>query len=1114
MPRDGWDATGKAVEATPALPTKMTFADAVLRVGWIAALVCGVLFSMGGSRAVAAPAPAWMVSSVATPTNFAPGDAAGDYSYEVTALNIGGAATNGSPIEIVDDLPAGLEVQKVELPLVRNGASSDFGPELCETEGLPDLATVTCTVPTEFEPPLPPSADEPSLLYPYEAIRLVIRVSPVAIAEGEMLANRVEVQGGGAPAASLTAENPVAAADAPAGFAEFQASVTGEDGQPADQAGSHPFHYVFGFALNTRRPPPGSTARLAPAGGDTKDIRIAMPPGLVDDPGAATRCPLQQFNTVQTVNPAPGATVTQNQCPDGSAVGLLLSRQIEGVSGIAAYPLYNLVPPPGMPAQLGFQVVGLPFFIDTEVRTGGDYGITASLQNLTQGKRLTAATVVLWGTPADAVHNPVRGHCLGPGVPLRLSLGTCAPGIPSQPFIRLPTSCLSPLGTGAALDTWTLPGVFRAALAPGPTPTLCAAPPFAPSVAALPSQAAADSPSGFRFDLHLPQEDEGPGPATADLREIVLRLPEGLVVNPSAANGLAGCSADQVALAAAAPAHCPPASKLGTVAIETPLLDQGLEGSLYLARPEDNPFGSLFALYLVAADPQSGVTVKLAGEVDADPVSGRLTARFPDAPQLPVEDVAVELFSGPGALLRTPLACGTHEVRTELKPWSSPESGPDAVLASPFAIATAPGGGSCGEGGGSGLDLQAGSLSPRAGAYSPFAFELRREDGSPALASVDASLPPGLLARLAGIPYCPDAAIVAAGAASGAAELAAPSCPAASLVGTATATAGAGPQPYYLGTGRAYLSGPHDGAPLSLAVLVPALAGPFDLGTVALRLALHVDPQTAQLRVAGERLPTILSGVPLDLRSLRLELDRPEFTLNPTSCEKTSVGATVGTIPGAETALAERFQVGGCADLGFKPRIGLRFAGATGRNGHPTVTATLRPRRGDANLRGAKILLPGRILLDQRRIRGVCTRAEFGAGACPADSAYGRVRAWSPLLDRPLRGKLFLRESSTRYPDLAADLRGQIRIALSGRLSTPNVRIQAGFDRLPDVPFSRLELILNGGRRGFLVDGRSLCRGRLATMVELSSQSGRVRRDHIRAKASCDAAAAPGDRAP
>lgn len=1047
--------------------------------------------------ASAAPAPAWRIHTLAVPTNFAPGAASGSF-YEVTIENSGGASTTGNPITITDTLPAGLTVTDIDLPLRTEEEVVDEAANFCETTTVADVQTVTCTIPPELV------ESKPALVGPSEQLRLVIDVAVPPTAAGTLV-NFARVQGGGAPAAETSVAHPVSETPAGSGFEAFESTLTDEAGQPVVQAGSHPFQYSTYFAANTKPTPPGTPSPFVPAGGDIKTIEVDLPPGLVGNPNAVARCTAQEFNTNRSIFPRPGAFFTANECPDGSVVGIVVVQQMEGRGGLIPLPLYNLVPQKGMPAQFGFQILGASFYIDTSVRTGSDYGITAHLRNVSEIKRVTAAAVTIWGTPGDPIHDPIRGSCLNQIEDMTFnSLGSCPAGVGQEPFLRLPTSCTTPMTQTMSFDTWKNPGSFVSAESVSPPAQNCAPLDFDPSITAEPHLTTADSPSGLRFNLHVPQNENSDTLSTADLRDVVVTLPAGVAVNPSSATGLAGCSSAQIDLNGPGPAACPEASKVGRVEVHTPLLDHPVEGSVYVASQGDNPFGSLVAIYVTANDPTTGVVLKLAGKVDLDPVTGQITTRFVNNPQLPFEDLEVEFFDGPRASLRTPVRCGSYTTTTSLTPWSAPESGPPATPSDSFAVTSGPGGTPC-PNGSMAVSLSAGVLTPIAGSYTPFVVRLTRPDGSGEISAVDVTAPKGLLAKLAGIPYCSDAAIDQARSRArlggGAQEVASPSCSAASRVGTVTVGAGAGPTPYYT-SGQAYLSGPYKGAPLSMVAIVPAVAGPFDLGVVTSRIALHINSETAVVTAKSDPFPTILEGIPLDARDIRIALDRPDFTLAPTSCKTSSVDA-VAHGPAGSVAASDRFRVGACKALDFAPRLSLKLKGGTKRSQFPALRAVLTPRKGDANISFASVALPRSEFLEQSHIGTICTRVQFAAEACPKRSIYGKARAFSPLLDKPLEGPVYLRSSNNELPDLVAALDGQIEFDLVGRIDSLNGGIRTTFDAAPDAPVSKFVLSMAGGKKGLLVNSTDICRRPHRATVKMAAHNGRRHAFRPLLKASC-----------
>jgi len=1070
------------------------------------------------------PKPAFSLTSLATPTNFKPGgEEEVAYTYDVRAANLGAAPTDASPITITDTLPKGLSVKAVTMFLRSSEGKLDYGPT-CKVEEVAEVATVSC----EISNSLPESA-EPALVQPSEERRVVIEVNPPpAEAEEGALVNQVTVQGGGAPPASTTSHNLLSPKAAEPGLALLHTAITEVDGSSSGQAASHPYQMTVGFAVNTRPGREGAEAKFVPAGGDVKDVEVALPAGFSGG-GALTRerCSPLDFNTTHSVTVGSGATngfFTANACSDAAVVGLVLVQRIEGVASVAPVPLYNLDPPPGVVAEFGAQILNLPFYIDVEAPPKDGYRAIATLRNLTQFKRLVAATSVIWGTPADPLHDPVRGSCLNelPEI-LPITMPGCEPleGVEERPLLRLPSSCASALDIGFSFDNWTLPGEFVSQTSEGQTPGECDQVPFAPSLEAAPTTNVADSPTGLHTDVKIPQPEEPEGIGEADLRKTVVTLPKGLTVNPSGANGLEACTEAQVGyegkdpeegfdVFSNEPAQCPAASRIASVKVKTPLIDhtleskEGADGSVYVATPRENPFGSLLALYIAVHDPKSGVVVKLAGRAEADPQTGQLTATFDETPQVPFEDFELDFFGGANAALRTPAVCGEHETMATMTPWSAPESGPPAIWPSSFQITQpAPGQSICprseAEEPSKPSFFEAGTVTPVAGAYSPLVMRLKREDGSQELGALNLSPPPGLIARLARVPYCPEAALALARSrereGGGAEEKASPSCPASSEVGTVEVGAGAGPTPYYA-QGRAYLAGPYEGAPLSLAILTPAVAGPYDLGTVLVRTALHIDPETARVTATSDPIPHVLDGIPLDLRSVAVKLDRSLFTLNPTNCSPFSFDGEAITTLGQVAPLSDHFQVGECKRLRFQPHLSLRLTGGSARGAHPALRSVLTyPKGAYANIASASVALPHSEFLAQEHIRTVCTRVQFAAHACPKGSIYGHATATSPLVDYKVRGPIYLRSSSHPLPDLVLALRGPdsqpVEVDAVARIDSHHGGIRATFGSIPDLPVSKVVLSMPSGAKGLLVNSTNLCKGTHRASAHLTAQNAK-----------------------
>jgi hypothetical protein len=883
----------------------------------------------------------------------------------------------------------------------------------------------------------------------------------------------------------------------------FTTSVTDAQGNLFTQAGGHPYEAGTSFVFNTRF---DEYANMDVPVQPIKDVVAELPPGFIGNPRAAAVCTQVQMYTPSGFNPT--------SCPASSQVGEVTIDTLQSIyRNTYGVPLYNLQPEQGQVAVFGFTVLGVVVHVVASVRTDGDYGVTTTASSTSQQLGVYGVvSLALWGVPADPSHNPQRGRiCYNVGSSFEFCQGGGeSAGLTPRPFLSNPTNCTSgPPVTTLKVNSWTDPGVVRSYATNSPVPTGCDDLEFNPSIEARTTTNQADSPSGLEFGLHLSQEEGPKGLAPAQLKNAVVTLPPGLTVNAASANGLGACTPAEIGLNTPvgqvdahfsdAPANCPDASKLGTVEATTPVLDHPLKGFVYLASQNQNPFASLLALYLVIEDPQTGLIVKLPGEVKADAASGRLTAGFRENPQVPVEDLTVDFFKGSAAALKTPATCGSFMTTANLTPWTTPE-GADAARSDSFSVDQGAGGGACPSSEAAAANapsFSAGTVNPVAGASTPFVLKLARADGTQQIRAIETTLPKGLLGKLAGIPYCSDASLAAIEAKSGRAEQAFSSCPAASQVGSVEVGAGAGPAPYYA-QGKAYLAGPYKGAPLSLAIVTPAVAGPFDLGNVVVRAALNVDPVTAQIHAVSDPIPTILQGIPLDVRSIALKMDKPDFTVNPTNCEPTSVHGSATSVFDQGASLSSPFQVGDCASLTFGPKLNVQLNGATGRLGHPALKAVLTARPGEANIGRAQVNLPHGEFLDQGNLNKTCTKPVLLAGQCPASTVYGHATAWTPLLDKPLEGNVYLVGGyGYKLPALVADLNGQIRILLVGKVdSGPNKGIRNTFELVPDAPVSKFVLEMKGGKKyGLLENSEDLCTAPAAqrrAVARFTGQNGKV----------------------
>jgi len=879
-------------------------------------------------------------------------------------------------------------------------------------------------------------------------------------------------------------------------------SVATKD-QYFEQAAGHP---QWGFTqIIVRHEPPGKSPT-----GELKTVRVDLPVGLSVNPEATEQCKLSDFEAEPP------------KCSPETKVGKSLVWGADPILGMELGPLeatvYNIEPEPGEPARFGFNLGGLHVYLRADVAWESDYheGFTIdvppapSLPPPLDGGLILKNRLVFEGRAGDGTFITTPTTCFGEA-------------LPETPFTGVYSTWLLASSVKEEEDpTYDFPAdahpPFESRIPLGTSSKDCESIPFDPSVAVDPNTGAVDSPSGATVEVKLPFEP--PTPAEKLLKETKqsqshvrsgrVSLPQGMGLNPSAADGLVACTDAQFGKGTRNPIDCPASSRIGTVEVDTPPLPDGsLIGPVYVGQPLDsNPAsGNLYRIFVAAESGRFGISARLIGKVSANPGTGQLTTDFDEAalgriplpglPQVPFESVRLTFNGGPKAPLTSPPTCGPHTTTSQMTPWSSaigpvmpggeegPSTDPPASPSHDFALTSLPGGGDCPK------TLAARPFSPgfaartsnpKAGAFTRIAVDLSRSDGQQELKGVDVVMPPGHTAKLKGVKYCPEAAIAAAASRSGAAENASSSCPDSSFVGTAAVKVGTGSQPLSM-SGKAFLAGPYKGAPLSIAFVTPATAGPFDLGTVVVRVALHVDRRTAQIRAVADPIPHVFGGALLDLRSAVVTTTRPRFSINPTNCAPLSAsgkllgGGSNPLDPAAFSSfpVSSAFQVKDCDKLGFKPKLFLRLFGAMKRAKNPRLRAVFLTQDGDANPARVAVTLPRSLFLDQSNIGKVCTRVQYDANACPKNSRYGYARAFTPLLDKPLQGPVFLRSSDNELPDLVASLRGQVDIDLVGRIDSAKGRIRNTFDVVPDVPVSKFVLTMRGGRKGLLTNSRNQC---------------------------------------
>jgi hypothetical protein len=1060
-----------------------------------------------------AASPWWRLTSRTIPTHIAPGS---EGTIIVQAVNLGNAQTS-APYSFTDELPAGLALQGVEYFAPSPFESgTDLGPagpfgvfEFCKTTA----SSATCTSEGSF-------FGFPILLnpvLPYEILEMRLKVKDEGATPGAI--NETQVSGAGAKGRTLKRGVAISSSLAGFGIGEFTLVPEEEGGEVDAHAGTHPYQLTNTISFNR-----DSTETLKPPA-LVRNLDFKLPPGQVGNATALPQCSDQDFGHVEEG----GST---NACPGDTAIGVAvvtasLSPEQEHVFTV---PVFNLTPAIGEPARFGFDVVRSPVILDTAVRSGPgeDYGVTVSVKNTTEIVNFISATTVFWGAPADPSHNASRGWGCVLGGHYQAAAGQeCELSHDAHPgaFLTLPANCNEPFDPSAQGTSWPTkaapeglsfgPITYNLADPSGNPLSLsgCNQLSFAPSIKSTPTSQSASSPSGLDFDLNF--DDEGllnaSGAAESQIKDASVALPEGLTINPSAGVGLQGCTPAEYERESAQSQQgegCPNAAKLGTVEITTPLLAEAIHGAIYIAEPYENPFpepghpgGTLVALYIVAKSPRSGVLIRLAGKVDRDPITGQLTTTFLNNPQLPFDHFNFHFREGQQAPLITPPTCATYTTRALMSPWSEPLA--TLTDTSPFQIMSGAGAGACPAGAPPfSPQIQAGTQSNAAGAFSPFQLRLSRGDGESEITSFSTNLPPGLTGILTGIPFCPEADIALARTKTGSQEQASPSCPQSSLLGHSQVGTGVGAVLAYT-PGEVYLAGPYGGDPFSLISVTSAVVGPFDLGTVVLRFGLRLDPHTVQVSVdpsASEPIPHIIDGIVTHVREIRVAIDRPGFTLNPTNCNRMSISSTLGSSFAQSATVSSPFQASSCASLKFAPKFSVSTNGktskASGASLHVKLAYPPNSLGSYANIAKVKVSLPKQLPSRLSTLQKACTAQVFeqDPSNCPAASRVGQAKVLTPAIPEALQGPAyFVSHGGEAFPDLTIVLKGYgVTVDLVGSTQIKNGITTSTFKATPDVPFNSFELTLPQGSNSALAANVNLCRSKLAMPSEFTAQNGVV----------------------
>jgi uncharacterized repeat protein (TIGR01451 family) len=1017
-----------------------------------------------GSALAVGQSPQWTVTAYSAPTNFALVSGSKGL-YRVQVQNTGDAPSDGNtPVTVSDVLPAGLKVRESPSGVDwQTGTAMSCSGLTCTYGGVvPSDDILDVTIPVEVEEGAPAS-----------------------------VTNLVSVSGGGAPEATRATPTAISSTPATFGFAPGSTAIALSNAQ----AGGHP-DLTATLAYNTV-----GNGLLA---GDPKDSGAILPPGFVGDLADTPKCPIAQFSQIEEGSDVP------LRCSLSTQIGTAAVNVTNGevFRGRETVPVFNVTTNPGEIAKLGFSIEGYGIQGTVSLRPG-NYGVRTLFQNILDNDlEVAGISLTIWGVPADPSHDLMRGRVCAytPGsceydnateVSLHPPNGQSSTSLPT-PYLTAPTDCTGePLQATLEADSWQEPGRnVTDSLSVGPLMG-CGLLEFAPAITASPDTARADTPAGFTFGVQMGQEglvNEAVN-SESDIQGTTVTLPEGVVINPGQANGLGACQLSQAHIEEEGPPSCPSNSKVGQVAIETPVLRNKLEGNVYVL--QSNPPD--VKLLVAPEDPQDGLYVKFVGNVHLDEKTGRLTTTFEGTPQLPFSNLKLSFSGGAQAALATPVECGEYTTNTVFAPWSAPYVA-EAFPSSTFAITEGPDGSACPSSPAPfAPSLDAGSTTDQAGGFTDFSLLLTRADGQQRISTLQFKTPEGLLGMISKVPLC------------GEPEAANGNCPAASQIGHTVVEAGPGPYPLVVpqpGQPPApiYLTGSYDGAPYGLSIVVPLVVGPFNLGTIVTRARIEVDPHTSQLTVTTDPLPPIIHGVPSDLRTINAVIDRPGFMFNPTNCSPMSFSGTATSTEGASAPISTHFQVGSCRSLKFKPDLKVSTSGKTSRaNGasldakliYPTTPLGNNQASSQSNIARVKVELPKRLPSRLKTLQKACVAATFEANPanCPAASVVGHAKAVTPVLPVPLTGPAyFVSHGGEAFPSLVVVLQGYgVTVDLVGSTFISKHGITSStFKTVPDVPVSSFELDLPEGANSALAAPHDLCKGKLAIPTEFVAQDGAV----------------------
>ncbi len=917
-------------------------------------------------------------------------------------------------------------------------------------------------------------------IQPYGSINLVVRANAKSTFTGGQ--TEVTVEGAGVATQPVVQMLSASEGATPFGVERFELAAETESGTTDLSAGGHPFALTDTFELNQVPKSAGTNGTFPGTPALVKNVNTTLPAGLIGNPLALPRCSDADF-----------ASVTQdvNACPADTVVGVAVVTLNE--PGLVHWtttpvPVFNLEPAEGEPARLGFEFVGVPVTVTTSILTGEGYAVSAKVHYASQAAEVLGTTVVVWGVPQAEVHDNSRGWgCLAGGLTKQNLQPIPCEALKNQhpnPYLTLPTECTEGLSGSVQVQSWE-PGAPLLPALESRQPELagCGSLPFTPTINVAPDEHTASTPTGLNVEVTLPQETTlaESGPAEAAVYATELALPEGLTTNAGGAIGLAACSVGEVGfdgaetdagatlekdvekqLFTSAAAACPAASNMGEVHIRTPLLEEELTGAVYLGSQDTNPFASPLVLYIVAEAKKAGVRVKLAGETRISE-TGQLTSVFKNTPPVPFETLKLHLTNGPRATLATPAYCRSYESQAKFIPWSGETP---AQRSSSFTPEAGPNGGPCQSSGPLPFSpsFQAGATNSQAAAFTGFSLTIGHPDGNQPLKQISVKLPEGLAGVLATVPLCPGDQATAG------------SCPEGSLVGTSTAYAGLGPDTVSL-PGKVYLTGPIKGAPFGLLDVTEAKAGPFNLGNVDVLSTITVNEFTAAVTVTSDPLPQFVKGVPSQIKSLNVDVNRAKFQFNPTNCTPTTVGGTLSGYEGASSSVSSPFNVTNCATLPFAPKLTAVVGGHANKvNGTSFAVTVESAGLGQANIHKVLLDLPEALPSRNSTIQKACLEKVFNANpaGCDEGSVIGYGIVHTPVLKNPLTGPAYLvSHGGAAFPDVEFVLQGEgIKLIVDGKTDIKKVHgVEVTFSRFettPDAPFTKFESIFPAGPHGAL----------------------------------------------